>query len=496
MTKMVNHSSIFQDIGRRMHQTVLLGVTGPVRTGKSTFVKRFMEQLVLPNMDDAELSERTRDELPQSGSGRMIMTSEPKFVPEEAVDISPDGITHLSVRLIDSVGYVVPNAIGAEEDGQPRMVSTPWFDDPISMEQAAEIGTKKVMDDHATAGIVVTTDGTITDLSRDDYAAAEAQAIEDMRATGKPFIVLVNSAYPNGEEAQRLAERLKETYRVPVLAGDCRTLTDAEFSEILSALLEAFPANEFQFLLPQWIAMLDDGHPLKSEIYSAIRSCVEKIESIGEAAPILGALSDLDWITTAAVESADLGDGTVYCRLSMPQSLFYQTIAEQTGFEIEDEADLLATLKDLSAVKRSYQQIENALAEVQATGYGIVMPSADQMQLETPQMVRKGGNYAIKLKASAPSIHMIRTDIETEVSPIVGDERQSKELSDYLLSEYDDNSKAFWDSKLFGKTLYDLVSEGLSSKLTQMPDNARVKFRSVLSKVVNDGANGMICILY
>lgn len=479
-----------------MHQTVLLGVTGPVRTGKSTFVKRFMEQLVLPNMDDAALAERTRDELPQSGSGRMIMTSEPKFVPEEAVRISPDGVTQLSVRLIDSVGYVVPNAIGAEEDGQPRMVSTPWFAEPISMEQAAEVGTRKVMEDHATAGIVITTDGTITDLDRNDYIAAETQALEDMRATGKPFIVLVNSADPNGESAQRLAVQLKEIYHVPVLAVDCRSLTDTELSAMLSALLEAFPVNELQFYLPDWLSMLDDDHPVKSEIYSAVRNCVERIENVGESAEILNGLSELEWISTSTVESADLGDGTVRCRLSVPKALFYQTLTEQTGLHIENEADLFSTLRDLSTVKRSYQQIENALAEVEATGYGIVMPSADQMQLETPQMVKKGGNYAIKLKARAPSIHMIRTDIETEVSPIVGDEKQSKELSDYLLAEYDENAKAFWDSKLFGKTLYDLVSEGLSSKLTQMPDTSRMKFRNVLSKVVNDGANGMICILY
>ena len=492
----MDQSSVFQDIGRRMNQTVLLGVTGPVRTGKSTFVKRFMEQLVLPNMSDLALSERTRDELPQAGSGRMIMTSEPKFVPEEPVDISPDGVTHLTVRLIDNVGYIVPNAIGAEEDGQPRMVITPWFDEPITMEQAAEIGTKKVMDDHATVGIVVTTDGTVTDLDRNDYLSAETRAIEDMRATGKPYIILVNSVNPQGEDAKQLTERLCDTYHVPALSVDCRTLSDAELSEILNALLQAFPVNEIRFDLPNWIAMLDDDHSLKAEIYSSIRKSAEQIESVGASVPILRDLENSDSITSVSVESVDLGTGTVCCRITVPETLFYQTLSEQTGFEIENEADLLSTLTKLSVVKQSYDRIEDALAEVQATGYGIVMPTADQMQLETPQMVRKGGNYAIKLRASAPSIHMIRTDIEAEVSPIVGDERRSKELSDYLLTEYDENAKEFWDSKLFGKTLYDLVSEGLSNKLTQMPDNARYKFRNVLSKVVNDGANGMICILY
>ena len=492
----MDQTSVFQDIGRRMHQTVLLGVTGPVRTGKSTFVKRFMEQLVLPNIEDPELAERTRDELPQSASGRTIMTSEPKFVPENAVEISPDGVTHLSVRLIDNVGYVVDNAIGAEEDGLPRMVSTPWFDEPISMSQAAEIGTKKVMDDHATAGIVITTDGSITDLDRTAYLSAETQAIEDMRSTGKPYIILVNSRYPNAAEPKQLSEQLADQYHVPALAVDCQSLTERDFCEILRALLEAFPVNEFRVFLPNWISMLEDDQPIKSEIYSSVRDYTEKVESVGESRVMLNELCSSELISSATVENVDLGDGTVSFRLSVPEELFYRTLAERTGFEIENEGDLLSTLTELSAVKRSYDRIENALSEVQATGYGIVLPTAEQMHLETPQMIRKGSNYAIRLKASAPSIHMIRTDIETEVSPIVGDEKQSKELSDYLLSEYDENSEAFWDSKLFGKSLYDLVTEGLSSKLTQMPDNARFKFRNVLTKVVNDGANGMICILY
>lgn len=490
------NQSVFQDLSRRMNQTVLIGVTGPVRTGKSTFVKQFMEQLVLPNVDDSALAERARDELPQSGSGRMIMTSEPKFVPEEAVSISPDGVTHLSVRLIDNVGYVVPGAIGAEDDGQPRMVTTPWFTEAIPMAQAAEVGTKKVMDDHATVGIVITTDGSITDLDREAYVSAEAQAIEDMQATGKPFIVLVNSTHPESEETKQLSEYLRDTYHVAALPVDCQKISKDEFAAVLDALLEAFPVNEFRFYLPNWIAMLADDHPVKAEMMAAIRKCTEQIDSVNEAAQKIQILNDSDFIANVSAENVDLGEGSVTCRILVPESLFFQTLSEQSGIAIENEADLLSTLTELSAVKRSYDQIENALAEVQATGYGIVMPTADQMQLETPQIIRKGGNYAIKLKASAPSIHMIRTDIETEVSPIVGDEKQSKELSDYLLSEYDENADRFWESKLFGKSLYDLVSEGLNSKLTQMPESSRYKLRNTLSRIVNDGANGMICILY
>lgn len=488
--------SIYEELGKRTGNAVLLGVTGPTRTGKSTFVKRFMEQLVIPNIEDPYRAERARDELPQSGSGRTIMTTEPKFVPEEAVEISPDGVSRLSVRLIDSVGYMVPGVLGAEEDGQPRLVTTPWFDHEIPMVQAAELGTKKVMENHATVGIVITTDGTVTDIPRKDYIEPEKRAIEDMRATGKPFVVLVNSVKPTGKSAQEACSELREKYNVTVLAVDCQSMDEGQIRGILAGVLYEFPVSELQFFMPGWITALETEHPVKEALFEAMRRSAENIGKISEAEPVMGEMLRTDALEGCKIREVDLGTGTVLCELEFPEELFYQVLTEKTGFSVENDGELMSLLTSLSQVKQCYDKVEAALEQVRATGYGIVMPTAEEMHLEMPQIVRKGGNYAIKLRASAPSIHMIRADIQTEVSPIVGDEKQSKELADSLLSSYEEDSEKLWQSNIFGKSLYDMVTEGLSSKITGVPEDSRYKFRDSLTKIVNEGGKGLVCIVW
>lgn len=487
--------SIYEDLGQRTGGAVLLGVTGPTRTGKSTFVKRFMEQLVIPNISDPYRAERARDELPQSGSGRTIMTSEPKFVPDQAVEISPDGVAKISVRMIDSVGYMVPGVLGADEDGQPRMVTTPWFTHEIPMTEAAELGTKKVMEDHATLGIVVTTDGTVTDIPRGDYIEAEDRAIQDMQATRKPFIVLVNSTQPQGEVAQSVCKKIREEHNAAVLAVDCLTMDEGQIRGILSVVLQEFPVTELRFFMPGWVTALEGEHPVKEALYEAMRRSAEKIGKVSEAEPVMRQVLHTDALQGSRIREVDLGSGTVSCELEFPETLFYQVLTEKSGFPVENDGDLMSLLTALSQVKESYDKVEAALDQVRATGYGIVMPTPDEVRLEVPQIVKKGGNYAIKLKASAPSIHMIRADIQTEVSPIVGDEKQSRELADYLLSEYEGNTEKLWESNIFGKSLYDLVNEGLGSKITGIPEDSRYKFRDSLTKIVNEGGKGLICII-
>ncbi len=491
----MDEHTLYEQISRRTDGNVYIGVVGPVRTGKSTFIKRFMEQLVLPNIENVYQRERAKDELPQSGSGKTIMTSEPKFVPEEAVQISPDRKTRLSVRFIDSVGYIVPGAIGADENGEPRMVTTPWFDHEIPMLQAAELGTKKVMEEHSSIGIVMTTDGTITDIPREDYAEAEARAITDMKATGKPFIVIVNSAQPLSEAAQSLCRTLHETYHVNCMAADCLTMHVAQIQQILTELMYEFPLTELRFYLPGWVQALPLEHAIKRSLYEAMRSHAAEISRLSEAEPALACIRELEQVESFHITAVDLGSGTVECVLDFPEALFYQVLSEQSGFEICDDAELMQLLRELSQTKREYDRVASALEQVNATGYGVVMPEPEQMHLEVPQIIHKNGSYAVRLKASAPSIHMLRADIETELSPMVGDEQQSAQLIEYLLGEYEGNTEKLWQSNIFGKSLYELVSDGLNTKIRRMPDDVRMKLKQTLSRIINENTGGMICIL-
>ena len=484
--------NIYQDIAARTGGNIYIGVVGPVRTGKSTLIKRIMEELVIPGIDDTYRKERARDELPQSGSGKTIMTSEPKFVPEEAVEISPDGTTKLRVRMIDSVGYMVDGAVGAEEDGKARMVTTPWFDYEIPMTEAAEIGTKKVMGEHCSIGIVVTTDGTVTDIPRSDYEAAEERAITDMMATGKPFLVIINSRNPHGDAAAAVRDHLKYQFGVDSAIADCQSLNTGDIAQLLRQLLYAFPMQELRVYLPRWMDALEPDHPIKHALYEALLQRAQQIGTLGQAELTLSSLKDLEQVLDFSIRSVDLATGTVSCILGFPETLFYEILSSKAGMDIQSDAQLISLLADLSKIKQEYDKISDALSAVKATGYGVVMPTAEEMHLENPEVLRKGSSFGIKLKAGAPSIHMIRVDIDTEISPMVGDEQQSADLMKRLSNE---DPQTLWQSNIFGKSVYELIQEGLNAKLVRTPEEVRTKFRGSLTRIVNDGANGLICLI-
>lgn len=484
--------NIYARLAARTGGNIYVGVVGPVRTGKSTLIKRIMETLVIPNIEDPYRAERARDELPQSGSGKTIMTSEPKFVPEEAVEISPDGTAKLRVRMIDSVGYMVDGAVGAEEDGAPRMVTTPWYDYEIPMTEAAELGTKKVMEEHCSIGLVVTTDGTVTDIPRNDYLVAEDRAIRDMQATKKPFLVVINSREPHGEAATAVKDMLKAKYGIDAAIADCQALDADGISRLLKELLYAFPIGQLRVYLPRWMDALEPEHPVKSALYEALIKQAEQIAALGQAEATLSALKELEQVLDFSIRAIDLGTGTVDCALGFPEKLFYEILSAKAGIPIQTDAQLLQLLTELSAVKQEYDKISDALSSVKATGYGIVMPTAEEMKLEQPEMLRKNGAFGVKLKAGAPSIHMIRVDIDTEISPMVGSEQQSQDLITYLTGE---EPEKLWESNIFGKSVYELIQEGLTAKVIRMPEDVRSKFRGSLSRIVNEGATGLICLI-
>ena len=484
--------SIYKDIAQRTGGNIYIGVVGPVRTGKSTLIKRIMETMVIPAIEDPYRAERARDELPQSGSGKTIMTSEPKFVPEEAVQITPDGTTKLRIRMIDSVGYMVAGAMGAQEDGVPRMVTTPWFDHEIPMTEAAELGTKKVMEEHCSIGLVVTTDGSITDIPREDYLEGERRAILDMKATGKPFLVIVNSKNPDSVAAKSVREFIKKEFGLEAVIGDCQALEEDGIRNILQSLLYAFPMVQLQIHLPGWIKALESDDPIQSQIYSKLLELAAQVERLGQAQEILSQIGELEQISDFTVRDMEPATGTVVCSITAPETLFYEILSKRSGMQIESDTQLLSILLELVKAKEEYDRISDALSSVKATGYGVVMPEADQMKLETPEIIRKGGAFGIKLKAGAPSIHMIRVDIDTEISPMVGDEKQSRDLISYLTGE---SPEKLWQSNIFGKSVYELIREGLNAKLIGLPEEVREKFRGTITRIVNEGASGLICLI-
>lgn len=484
--------NIYSDIAARTGGNIYIGVVGPVRTGKSTLIKRLMETLVIPNISDTNRAQRAKDELPQSGSGKTIMTSEPKFVPEEAVEICPDGSSRLRIRMIDSVGYMVDGAVGATEDGNPRMVTTPWFDHQIPLTEAAELGTKKVMDDHASIGIVVTTDGTITDIPREDYLQAERRAITDIQATGKPFLTIINTRDPGGQNAHSLREYLKTEFGIDAAIADCQSLDSNGITALLQDLLCNFPMQQLQVMLPRWVDALEDDSPVKQELYSSLLSCAQAIHTLGQAQVCLEPLKELEQVSGLEIREMDLATGTIECAISFPEEMYYETLSAKTGCEIHNDAELMNLLSELAKIKVEYSKISDALAAVKATGYGIVMPTAGEMKLEKPEVLKKGQSYGVKLKAGAPSIHMIRVDIDTEISPMVGDEKQSRDLIEYLSGE---QPEKLWESNIFGKSVYEMIQEGLTAKLLQTPEDVRNKFRGSLSRIVNEGAAGLICFI-
>lgn len=486
---------IYEDIALRTEGDIYIGVVGPVRTGKSTFIKRFMETLVIPNIDNVYRRERARDELPQSGSGRTIMTAEPKFVPEEAVEITMENGAAFSVRLIDCVGYMVPGAVGQMEDDTPRMVTTPWFDYEIPMTEAAEIGTRKVIAEHSTIGIVITTDGTITDISREDYLDAEERVISELKELGKPFLVVLNSAAPASDRAQAIRADISNRHDVTCVAANCLELDEGDVSSIIKGVLYEFPVKELDLFLPPWVDALPYDHPIKNGLYTAIREGAAGMHRIRDVEHAVAAIGEYDSVSSARISAISLGTGLAAAELDLPRGLFYSTLSDQSGFAIQDDGDLLSLLTELSHVKCEYDKVATALEDVKSTGYGIVIPSTDELVLEEPEIVKQGGRYGVRLKASAPSIHMIRADIETEVSPIVGNEKQSEEMINYLLQEFEGDTKAIWQSNIFGKSFHELVSEDLNAKLKRMPDDARSKLQETLQRIINEGSGGLICII-
>ena len=490
----MENRKIYEDIALRTEGDIYIGVVGPVRTGKSTFIKRFMETLVIPNIENVYRRERARDELPQSGSGRTIMTAEPKFVPEEAAQVTLDGGAAFSVRLIDCVGYLVPGAVGQLEGDEPRMVTTPWLDHPVPMTEAAEMGTRKVIAEHSTIGIVVTTDGTITDIPREDYLEAEERVIRELKELGKPFLVLLNSAEPRSDRAQAIRADIVARYDVTCLCANCLEIDEEDVTGIIRGVLYEFPMRELDLFLPAWVDALPREHPIKNELYAAIRSGASHMNRIREVEEGVTSMSACDTISEARILSISLGTGVAQARLDVPRGLFYTTLSQQSGFEIRDDGDLMELLTTLAGVKEEYDKVESALQEVRESGYGIVIPSTEELKLEDPEIVKQGGRYGVRLRASAPSIHMIRADIETVISPIVGSEKQSEEMIDYLLREFEGDTKKIWQSNIFGKSFHELVSEDLNAKLKRMPDDARVKLRETLQRIINEGSGGLICI--
>lgn len=486
---------IFRDISERTGGSIYIGVVGPVRTGKSTFIKRFMDLLVLPNIKDAHARQRTQDELPQSGAGRTVMTSQPHFVPDEPVEIQFQDNVGFKVRLVDCVGYAVPGALGFQEEGGPRMVRTPWFDHEIPFEQAAEIGTRKVIQEHSTIGLVVVTDGSITDLPRESYVEAEERVIRELNELGKPYLVLLNSTHPESPATRKLAQELEERYGVTVCPVNCLEMTENDILELLYEVLFEFPVREIGVKLPAWVEELEPDHWLTRQYLEAIEETIEPIEKLRDVDQAVQRFAEYDFIDRVSLAGMALGTGTATIQLGVRENLFYQVLQELTGFEITGDHHLIRLMRELAHAKAEYDKFAEALVQLEETGYGIVAPRLEDISFNEPEIVRRGGQFGIKLQASAPSIHMVRANIVTEVTPFVGTEKQGEELARYLTEEFEKDPGKVWNSDFLGKSLQDLVREGIQSKLTRMPVNAQKKLQETLTKILNEGSGGLICII-
>ena len=486
---------IFKDISKRTNGDIYLGIVGAVRTGKSTFIKRFMELVVLPNMEDEGERARAHDELPQSAAGKTIMTTEPKFVPNQAVSLNVEEGLDVNVRLVDCVGYAVEGAKGFEDENGPRMIHTPWYEDPIPFHDAAEIGTRKVIQEHSTIGVVVTTDGSIGEIDRKDYIEAEARIVEELKEVGKPFIMVVNTTRPTSPETESFKRELAEQYNIPVLAMSVESMTEHDIYNVLREALYEFPVLEVNVNLPSWVMVLDEKHWLRGSYQEAIQSTVQNIKRLRDVDQIVGEFTEFEYIERANIAGMEMGDGIAEIDLHAPDQLYDQILKEIVGEEVRGKEHLLELMQDFSYAKREYDQIAGALQMVKQTGYGIAAPSVHDMQLDEPEIIRQGSRFGVRLKAVAPSIHMIKVEVESEFSPIIGTEKQSEERVRYLMQDFEEDPLSIWESDIFGRSLSSIVREGIQAKISLMPENARYKLKDTLERIINEGSGGLIAII-
>ena len=488
--------NIYEDISKRTQGDIYIGVVGPVRTGKSTFVKTFMDKMVIPRIENSFKKERAKDELPQSGSGKSIHTTEPKFIPNEAIEINFNENLKLKVRLVDCVGYIVEDALGYLEGDSPKMVKTPWFEEEIPFEEASEIGTRKVITDHSTVGVVVTTDGSFTGIDRESYIEAEERVILDLKSINKPFIVVLNTKHPTTVETQELKLSLEEKYDVPVVAIDIAKMNETDIENLFRKVLIEFPVKEIHIDFPSWINELDSKHWLKENFMTLIKEMIQDIDKISDIKKISDYIIERnEFLSSVDIVETSLGNGKSKLRFNIHNNIFYKILSEFCDRDINDEGELMLLLKELHKAKVEYDKVEKALNDVRETGYGLVAPQLSEMKFEEPEIIRQGTRYGVKLKASAPSLHLIKADIQTEISPIMGTERETEELVKSLLEQFENDPSSMWQSNMFGKSLEVLVKEGLQNKLYKMPEDVQAKIQKTLQKIVNEGSGGLICII-
>jgi stage IV sporulation protein A len=492
---MMDRVDLYKDIAERTQGDIYIGVVGPVRTGKSTFIKKFMDMLVVPNIENEHVRMRVIDELPQSGAGKTIMTTQPKFVPNEAVKIELGDKAQLNVRMVDCVGYMIKGALGHMEAEVPRMVRTPWSDEDMPFEEAAEMGTHKVITDHSTIGIVMTTDGSITDIPRSNYIEAEERVVNELKSNSKPFIIILNTTMPNNEDTLKLRAALAQKYDATVLCLDIMALSASDIEEILESVLFEFPLKMIRIDTPTWMQALPAEHWLMSGLMDRLKAFSLPSAKMRDHKKIFDCFDGLEHYNAPEMKQMLLGQGVVVVGVGLEENLFYTVLGEECGYEIKDDFHLITMLKDLIGAKKEYDRVADALKSVRTTGYGMVAPALDELALEEPEIIRQGNRFGVSLRANAPSIHMLRVDIESEVSPIVGSEKQSEELVQYLLGAFENNPGMIWKTDIFGKSLHDLVREGLENKLNRMPDEVQGKMRHTLERIINEGSGGLLCIL-
>lgn len=484
---------LYHDMQVRTNGEIYLGVVGPVRTGKSTFIKRFMDLLVLPHMGDENQRARTLDELPQSSSGKTIMTTEPKFIPKEAAEIVLSDDVRVKVRLIDCVGYMTEGAQGHIEDGEERKVKTPWFDYEIPFTKAAGIGTRKVIHDHATIGIVVTTDGTIGEIPREAYREPEGKTIRELKEIGKPFLVLVNSARPYGNEAAQTVKEIQEAYQVAAMPVNCEQLKEEDIHRMMEEILFEFPVSEMEFFIPKWVEMLPRDHKIKQDLIEHVRVILERLTKIRDA---LGSIdvSESEYIDSCKVDQIGMGQGCVNINISIPERYYYEMLSEMTGTKIAGQYELVATIQELAKLKEEYEGVRDAFTTVRMKGYGVVSPVRDEITLLEPELIKQGNKYGVKIHSKAPSIHLIRANIETEIAPIVGTEDQAKDLLTFIKQEAE-TEHGIWETNIFGKSVEELVMDGIRGKIAMIGDESQTKLQDTMQKIVNDSNGGLVCII-